>query len=71
MFAPNYTKAHFSDSADIAVTMQSDLKSSHAFSIGLDESTGIQDNSHLAIFVRYVSLVLTIKEKLLDLMAKR
>ena len=42
-------------SADIAVTMQSGLKSSLALSIALDESTDIQDNPQLAIFVRYVS----------------
>ena len=54
-------------SADIAVTMQSDLKSSLAFSIAFDESTDIQDNLPLAIFVQYVSSDLTIKEELLDL----
>ena len=51
-------------SADIAVTMQSDLKSSLTFSIGIDESTDIQDNPQLAIFVPYVSSDLTIKEEL-------
>ena len=51
-------------SADIVVTMQSDLKSSLAFSIAVDESTDIQDNPQLAIFVRYVSSDLTIKEEL-------
>ena len=58
-------------SADIAVTMQSDLKSSLAFSIAIDESTDIQDNPQLAIFVWYVSSDLTIKEELLDLVAIR
>ena len=41
-------------SADIEVAMQSDLKSSLAFSIAIDESTGIQDNPQLAIFFRFV-----------------
>ena len=58
-------------SANIAVTMQSDLKSSLAFSIAIDESTDIQDNPQLAIFVRYVSSDLIIKEELLDLVAIR
>ena len=56
-------------SADIAVAMQNDLKSSFAFSIALDESTDIQDNPQLAIFVRYVSSDFTIKEELLDMVA--
>ena len=58
-------------SADIAVAMQSDLKSSLAFSFAIDESTDIQDNLQLAIFVRYVSSDLTIKEELFDLVAIR
>ena len=58
-------------SADIAVTMQSDLKNSLAFSIAIGESTDIQDNPQLAIFVRYVSSDLTVKEELLDLVAIR
>ena len=58
-------------SADIAITMQSDLKSSLAFGIAIDESTDIQDNRQLAIFVRYVSSDLTIKEGLLELVAIR
>ena len=58
-------------SADIAVTMQSDLKSSLAFTIAIDESTYIQGNPKSAIFVRYVLSDLTIKEELLDLVAIR
>ena len=50
-------------SGDIAVTMQSDLKSSLAISIAIDESTDIQDDPQLAIFVQYVSSDLTIKEE--------
>ena len=49
-------------SADITVTMQSNLKSSLAFSIAFDNSTDIQDNLQLAIFVQYVSSDLTLKE---------
>ena len=51
--------------------MQSDFKSSLAFSIAFDESKDIQDNPQLAIFVRYVSSDLTIKEELLDFVAIR
>ena len=58
-------------SEDIAVTMQSESKTPLAFSIAMDESTDIQDNPQLAIFVRYVSFGLTIKKKLLDLVAIR
>ena len=59
----------FQISADIAVTMQSDLKSSLSFSIAIDESTDLKENPQLAIFVRYVSSDLTIIEELLDLVA--
>ena len=66
------TQRHISQiSADIAVTMQSDLKSSLAFSIAIDKSTDIQDNPQLAIFVQYVPSDLTIKEELLGLVAIR
>ena len=58
-------------SADIAITMQSDLKSSLAFSIAIDELTDMQDNPQSAIFVRYVSSDLAIKKELLDLVAIR
>ena len=73
MLTPNYTKAHFLYrlSADFAVTMQSDLKSSLAFNIAFDESTNIQDNSQLAIFFRYFSFEITVKEELLDWVAIR
>ena len=53
----------FQISADIAVTVQSDLKSSLGFSTAFDESTDIQDNPQLALFVRYVSSGLTIKKE--------
>ena len=58
-------------SADIEVTVQNDLKSSVAFSLALDESTDIQDNPQLAIFVRYISSDMTVKEELLNLVALR
>ena len=51
--------------------MQRDFKSSLAFSAAFDESTGIQDNTQLAIFVRYFSSHLTTKEELLDFVAIR
>ena len=51
--------------------MQKDLKSFLAFSTAFDESTYIQDNPKLPIFVRYVSSDLTIKEELLHLVATR
>ena len=51
--------------------MQNDFKSSLAFSVAFDESTDIQDNPQLALFVRYVSSDLTIKEELLDFVAIR
>ena len=51
--------------------MQSDFKSSIAFSIAFDESTDIQDNPQLAIFAQYVSSDLTIKEELLYFVAIR
>ena len=51
--------------------MQSDLKSSLAFSIAFDESTGIQDNPQLVIFVWYVLSDLIIEGELLNLVAIR
>ena len=51
--------------------MQSDFKCSLAFSIAVHESADIQGNPQLAIFVRYVSSDLTIKEELLDLVTIR
>ena len=54
-------------STDIKVSVQSDIKSSLAFSLALDESTDIQDNPQLAIFIRYVSPDLTVQEELLNL----
>ena len=39
------------------------------FSLALDESTDVTDNPQLAVFVRYVSSDVVIKEELLDLIA--
>ena len=49
-------------SADNEVTMQSDFKSFLAFIFAFDESTDIQDNPQLVIFVRCVSSDLTSKK---------
>ena len=58
-------------SKDVAVTMRSDLKSSLAFSLALDESINTQDNPQVSIFVRFVLSDLTIKRELLDLVTIR
>ena len=46
-----------------------DIQASVAFSLALDESTDIQDNPQLAVFIRYVLADVTVKEELLDLIA--
>ena len=56
-------------SAEVAGKMQNDVKNSLAFSLALDESTDIQDNPQLAVFIRYVSSDVTVKEEMLDLVA--
>jgi hypothetical protein len=56
-------------SADVAGKMQNDFKNSFAFSLALDKSTDIQDNPQLAVFVRYVSSDVIVKEEVLDLVA--
>ena len=43
------------------------LKNSLAFSLALDESTDIQDNLQLVVFVCYVSSDVTVKEEKLHL----
>ena len=45
------------------------LASSVGFSIALDESTDIEDNHHLAVFLCYVSKYFCVKDDLLDLVA--
>ncbi|CAI9715600.1 Hypothetical predicted protein [Octopus vulgaris] len=49
--------------------MQNDLKNSLAFSLALDESTDLQDNPQLVVFIRYISSDVTVKEDMLDLVA--
>ena len=51
------------------VTMKNDLAYLAAFSIALDESTDIQDNSQLALLACYVQKHFSVKEELLDLAA--
>ena len=55
--------------AKATMLLKNDLSSSVAFSIVLDESTYIQNNPQLAVFVRYVSKHFCVKEQLLDLVA--
>ena len=47
--------------------MLNDLKNCEAFSLALDESTDIQDKPQMAVFVRYVTSDVIVKEELLDL----
>ena len=54
---------------DVEDKLQKDLKNSTAFSLALDESTNVRDNPQLAVFVRYVSNDVAVKEELLDLIA--
>ncbi|CAM2097887.1 unnamed protein product [Caretta caretta] len=62
-FAPHY------GDANVASKMQNDLKNSIAFSLAVDEFTDIQSKPQLAVFVRYVSADLIVKEEMLDLVA--
>ena len=43
------------------------LKDCEAFSLALDESTDIQDKPQMAVFVRYVTSDVIVKEELPDL----
>ena len=56
-------------SANVKDKLQRDLANATAFSLVLDESTDVTDNPQLAVFVRYVSSDVVVKEKLLDLIA--
>ncbi|CAM4611702.1 unnamed protein product [Lepidochelys kempii] len=56
-------------SANVASKMQNYIKNSLVFSLALDESTEVQDKPQLAIFVRYVSADVIVKEEMLDLVA--
>ena len=55
--------------ANIEDKLQKDLANAAAFSLALDESTDVTDNPQLAVYVRYVSSDVVVKEKLLDLIA--
>ncbi|XP_065675532.1 protein FAM200A-like [Hydra vulgaris] len=44
-----------------------ELKNCEAFNLALDESTDIQDKPQMAVFVRYVTSDVLVKEELLDL----
>ena len=64
------TERRISDiNADIEGKMRNDLKNCVAFSLALDESTDIQDTPQSAVYVRYVSLDVAVKEELLNLVA--
>ena len=47
--------------------MLNDLKNCEAFNLALDESTDIQDKPQMAVFVRYVTSDVIVKEELLGL----
>lgn len=51
------------------MTLQTDVTNCSALSLALDESTDIEDKPQLAIFVRYVTNNVDVKEELLDLVA--
>ncbi|CAM2112118.1 unnamed protein product [Caretta caretta] len=54
-------------SADVASKMQNNLKNSLAFSLAVNQSTDIQDEQEVAIFIHYVPGDVIIKEEMLDL----
>ena len=54
-------------SANVKDKLQRDLANATAFSLALDESTDETDNPQLAVYVRYVSFDIAVKEELLDL----
>ena len=56
-------------SAAVENDLNKDLQNCKAFSLALDESTDIQDNPQLAVFVRLVTADDCVKEELLDLVA--
>ena len=56
-------------SANVTMSLKNDLASLVAFSIALDESTDIQDNPQLAVFICYVSKQFCVKEELLVFVA--
>ncbi|XP_065667867.1 protein FAM200A-like [Hydra vulgaris] len=54
-------------SVEVEQHLLNDLKNCEAFRIALDESTDIQDKPQTAVFVRYVTSDVLVKEELLDL----
>jgi hypothetical protein len=56
-------------SAEIVSNLQHDLTNCSALSLALDESKDIEDKPQLAIFVRFVTNDLDVKEELIDLTA--
>ncbi|CAM5073406.1 unnamed protein product [Eretmochelys imbricata] len=63
-------ESHISQiSADVASKLQNNLKNSLAFSLVVEKSTDIQDKPQLAIFVRYVSVDVIVKEEMLNSVA--
>jgi hypothetical protein len=56
-------------SADVESNLKKDLQNCKAFSLALDESTDIQDNPQLAVFVRLITSDDNVKEELLGLVA--
>ncbi|XP_065681502.1 general transcription factor II-I repeat domain-containing protein 2A-like [Hydra vulgaris] len=54
-------------SIDVEQQLLNDLKNCEAFSLAVDESTDIQDKPQMAVFVRYVTSDVIVKEELLDL----
>jgi len=56
-------------SFDIFATLINNIANCLSLSLDLDESTDIQDKPQLAIFVRYVTSDVDVKEELLDLIS--
>lgn len=56
-------------SEDVITNLQKDLINCSALSLALDESTDIEHKPQLAVFVRYVTNNVDVKEELLDLIA--
>ncbi|XP_065654636.1 protein FAM200A-like [Hydra vulgaris] len=54
-------------SVEVEQYLLNDLKNYEAFSLALDDSTDIQDKPQVAVFIRYVTSDILVKEELLDL----